>query len=95
MSDAGDLFFDWDRENIRHLRRHRVAPEEFEQVLMNEPMDIENQNEAGEERFKSIGVTDTGRALVAVWTFRKGRVSAVTAYRASKFDEKQYVKYRG
>lgn len=84
-----DLPFDWDQENVRHLRRHRVTPAEFEQVLLNDPLDMETQNEAGEERFKSIGITDSGRVLIAVWTYRNGKIRAVTAYRASQHDGKQ------
>jgi uncharacterized DUF497 family protein len=76
--------FDWDEANVRHLRRHRVLPEEFEQVIRNEPLDLEFENQDGEDRFKSLGTTDAGRVLIVVWTVRQGQVRAITAYPASK-----------
>lgn len=76
--------FQWDAGNLRHLKRHRVSPEEFEQVILNEPLDLEYETEEGEGRFKSLGVTNSGRILVVVWTARSGRVRAITAYPAAK-----------
>jgi len=32
--------FDWDDANVHHVERHRVAPEEAEQVIMNDPLDL-------------------------------------------------------
>jgi len=65
---AAAVEFDWDEENRHHLKSHRVSPQEFEQVIENEPLDLEYQTERGEERYKSLGVTDQGRALIVVWT---------------------------
>lgn len=28
-----ELLFDWDEENRKHLRRHKILPAEFEQVV--------------------------------------------------------------
>jgi len=80
----GGIEFDWDDANIRHLRRHRISPSEFEQVLVNCPLDLDYQTEDGEDRYKSLGVTDRGRVVMAVWTVRDFRIRAVTAYPASR-----------
>jgi uncharacterized DUF497 family protein len=80
----GGIEFDWDDANIRHLRRHRISPLEFEQVLLNGPLDLDYQTEGGEDQFKSLGLTDRGRAVVAVWTIRDFRIRAVTAYPATR-----------
>ena len=80
--------FDWDRHNEKHLKLHRVLPQEFQQVLANNPLDLEYQTERGEERFKSLGVTNEGRPLIVVWTIREGKIRAVTAYPAGKSYEK-------
>jgi hypothetical protein len=32
--------FDWDRENFGHIAEHHVAPEEAEQVILGDPLDI-------------------------------------------------------
>lgn len=49
--------FDWDDSNIGHLRRHKVTPQEFEEVLLNDPLDLEYETGTGEERYKSLGAT--------------------------------------
>jgi hypothetical protein len=38
-----EIEFDWDEQNKKHLLAHRVLPEEFEQVICNEPLDLEYQ----------------------------------------------------
>jgi uncharacterized DUF497 family protein len=80
----GEQDFDWDDGNVRHLRRHRVAPAEFEEVVFNNPLDLEYQIEDGEARYKALGATNRGRVLVIVWAVRERRIRAVTAYAASR-----------
>jgi uncharacterized DUF497 family protein len=36
----------------------------------------------GEQRSRSLGLTDSGRLLVVIWTLRDGKVRAVTAFPA-------------
>ena len=86
--------FDWDIQNEKHLKLHRVSRKEFEQVICNEPLDLEYQTESGEERYKSLGVTDKGRALILVWTLREGKVRTITAYLAGRSYEKLYREIR-
>ncbi len=74
--------FDWDDENQNHLKLHKVCPAEFEQVMLNEPVDLEYQRENGEDRYKALGATNLGRVLIVVWTVRRDRMRAVTAYPA-------------
>ncbi len=76
--------FQWDAGNVRHLKRHKVTPEEFQEVILNQPLDLEYETEQGEDRFKSLGITNGGRVLIAVWTIRQGRIRAITAYPAGK-----------
>jgi len=83
VADSG-TGFDWDDANVRHLRRHRVSPSEFEQVLDNGPVELDYQTEDGEDRYKSLGVTDGGRVIVTVWTIRNARIRPVTAYPAGR-----------
>ncbi len=93
MAEA--IEFDWDEENGKHLKSHRVSPQEFEQVIANDPLDLEYQVESGEQRYKSLGVTEMGRTLIIVWTLREGKVRAVTAYPAGRSYEKLYRSMRG
>ena len=59
-----DIEFDWDETNIRHLERHRVTPQEAEQVIFNNPLDLEMKIVEGEERCVNLGATRRGRVLM-------------------------------
>lgn len=91
---SGGIEFDWDAGNTRHLKRHRVTPEEFEDLITCDPLYLEYQTPNDEERYKVLGATRTGRILVGVWTPRKGKVRAVTAYTASRTYRKLYMENR-
>ena len=58
--------FDWDRHNVGHVAKHKVKPQEVEQVLRNGPILIETEidENSGEERITEIGHTNTGRISV-------------------------------
>lgn len=90
MDEASDIAFDWDAENIRHLRRHRVTPKDFEELVTGDPLYIEYQPADREERYKVLGATKAGRVLTAVFTLREGRVRAITAYAAGRTYQKLY-----
>jgi hypothetical protein len=57
------VHWDWDKENIGHLARHDVEPEETEQVIQNRPVDLKAELRNGEERVTQISETDAGRTL--------------------------------
>ncbi len=44
--------FDWDKANIAHLAEHEVSPEETEQVLLGDSLEVDFEPDAnGEERW--------------------------------------------
>ena len=86
----GGVEFDWDAENARHLRRHRVTPKEFEELMTGDPLYMEYETPKGEERYKVLGATKAGRILIAVFTLREARVRAITAYAAGRTYQKLY-----
>lgn len=88
---AGAIEFDWDDENKKHLDAHKVAPAEFEQLLNNDPVDLSFELIDNEERYRSVGVTNAGRLLSAVWTIRKGKIRAITAFPAAVSDRKAFL----
>jgi uncharacterized DUF497 family protein len=88
---AGGIEFDWDDENKKHLDAHKAAPAEFEQLLNNDPVDLNFELIDNEERYRSVGVTHAGRLLSAVWTIRKGKVRAMTAFPATVSDRKAFL----
>jgi uncharacterized protein len=88
---ADRIDFDWDKENKKHLAAHKVEPDEFEEVLNNEPLDLSYERIGNEDRYRSVGVTNMGRLLSIVWTIRKGKVRAITAFPATVSDKKAFV----
>ena len=57
---SGGIEFDWDAENTRHLKRHRVTPNEFEELMTGDLVYLEYQARNDEERYKVLGC-DRGR----------------------------------
>lgn len=79
-----DVDFDWDEANIGHLARHSVLPEEAEQVVQNDPVDLGMEIVKDEERHLNLGATVKDRILLVVTTWRGGRVRVVTAFEPIK-----------
>ena len=76
--------FDWDDANILHLAEHHVLPEEAEEVILGDPLDITFELVDGEERSSHIGETNERRILRVVITFRGERMRVVTAFEPGK-----------
>jgi uncharacterized DUF497 family protein len=83
--------FDWDEGNIKHLAVHEVTPAEFEQVLSNEPLDLDYVLIDNEERYRAVGLTSRDRLLSVVFTIRNGKVRGITAFPASAQDRKAFL----
>jgi uncharacterized protein len=79
---GSELDFDWDTANLAHIARHQISAEEAEEVIRNEPLDIEAETLKGEDRMTSVGRTNGGRFLVVVTTLRETRLRVVTAFAA-------------
>jgi uncharacterized DUF497 family protein len=78
------LLFDWDDSNKAHLDRHAVSPEEAEQVILGGSLSLGMEERSGEDRHTELGRTSSGRLLVVVWTWRRGKVRVVTAFPAKR-----------
>jgi uncharacterized DUF497 family protein len=89
-----DIGFDWDPANLSHVARDKVRPEEAEQVIMNDPLDMGIEVVEGEERFLSVGSTDRGRILLVV-TWREHRIRVVSAFVPAKRLVRFYLSERG
>jgi len=88
---AEGIDFDWDDQNKRHLGAHKVTPAEFEQLLNNNPLDLNFELVNNEERYRSVGLTNGGRLLSVVWTIRNGKIRAITAFPASVSDRAAFL----
>ena len=82
---GGEIEFEWDTANIGHVGRHGVLPEEAEQVILSDPVDLGMEIVEGEERHINLGATKKGRVLLVVTTWRdEERVRVVTAFEPVK-----------
>jgi len=78
------LQFEWDSSNLRHLARHRICPEEFEEAMSGALLAIGFTNDKDEERWSVLGITKNLRVLYMVYTYREGRLRAITGWDAPK-----------
>ena len=85
-----DAVFDWDENNLRKIRAHRIKRGDVEFALENSPILIYEQNVAGELRFVYYGETDRGRLLAVIFTERDGLIRVVTAYELDAGQKKDY-----
>jgi uncharacterized protein len=75
--------FDWDEDNLKHVAEHGVEPFEAEEVVANDPLDLEEQFRNGEERLMQVGETNALRILVVITTWRGSKIRVVTAFPAT------------
>ena len=86
--------FDWDRNNLRKIRAHRIKREEAEQALWNDPIPIYEQDIEGERRFVYYGQTNLGRLLAVIVTERDESIRVVTAYDLDAGQRRDYFQRR-
>ncbi|MCO5350338.1 MAG: BrnT family toxin [Bryobacteraceae bacterium] len=73
--------FEWDEDNLlKNWDRHRVSPEEAEDLFFNEPLVIRNdvRHSVREKRYYALGRTDTGRRLFVAFTIRKNLIRMIS-----------------
>jgi uncharacterized DUF497 family protein len=87
--------FDWDDENRTHIAIHGVSCAAAEQVITNEPFDLEFQVMNGEQRFVQLGETNAGRILIVVSTWRETLIRVITAFDAQKAMKRLYIVQKG
>ncbi|MEQ8190771.1 MAG: BrnT family toxin [Candidatus Eremiobacterota bacterium] len=84
----------WTRENINHISKHNVIPEEVEEVCFNE---YERPFiKTGREGLSYVlGQTESGRYLFLVMKFlKRGQVKLITARDMNEWERKYYQKNR-
>src|SRR5882762_5533268 len=86
--------FLWDKENISHIARHNISRAEAEQVIENNPFDLEKQIRDGESRILHLGETTAGRVLFVVVTVRNKMLRVVTAFPANRKARKFYAEQK-
>lgn len=89
----GCIEFEWDRGNIeKNWEKHRVAPTECEQVFLNQPLVVtdDEKHSGHEKRYYALGQTDEQRLLFIVFTIRGEKVRVISARNMNKNERKVY-----
>jgi hypothetical protein len=78
---ASCVGFDWDDGNIhKNWERHRITPEEAEDLFFNEPLVV--GSDAGhsqrERRYYALGRTRAGRRLFVAFTVRRNLIRVIS-----------------
>jgi uncharacterized DUF497 family protein len=73
--------FEWDSGNNQKNVKHGVAPVEAEQVFLNEPLIVldDQRHSDAEQRFHALGQTSEGRLLHVTFTIRTNKIRVISA----------------
>ena len=86
--------FDWDRDNLRKIKAHRIKQAEVEQALSGDPLLVYEQDADGEVRYVYYGETSKNRMIAVVLTERKQMIRVITAYDLDAGQKQDYLKRR-
>jgi uncharacterized DUF497 family protein len=90
---ASCIGFDWDDGNTqKNWERHRVTPEEAEDLFFNEPLVV--RRDAGhsqrERRYYALGRTGSGRRLFAAFTVRGKLIRVISVRDMNSREQEAY-----
>jgi len=86
--------FEWDEANRQHVARHGISPEEAEEAVTTDSLDVDVQQHESEPRVLCFGRTKSGRLLTVLYAERHGKVRVVTAYEMTKAQQRLYFQER-
>jgi uncharacterized protein len=73
--------FDWDESNTgRNWERHRVTPEEAEDLFFQEPLVVRSdpRHSKREKRYYALGQTSVGRLLFVAFASRRQLIRVIS-----------------
>ena len=87
--------FEWDDANThKNWERHRVTPEEAEDVFFHEPLVVRDiRHSKSERRNYALGHTDAGRRLFVVFTVRRKLIRVISARDMNRSETEAYERY--
>jgi len=88
--------FDWDEANaIKNWEKHRVTPEEAEDVFFHDPFILRSDpaHSQREKRYWALGKTGRDRKLFIAFTIRRKRIRIISARDMSRREMKEYEQY--
>jgi uncharacterized protein len=87
--------FEWDEEDAhKNWERHRVNPEEAEDVFFNDPLvrgDVRHSRR--EKRYYALGQTSAGRLLFVAFTIRRSLLRVISARDMNRREGEAYAKH--
>lgn len=88
--------FDWDGGSNaqKNWDRHRVTPEEAEDVFFNAPLVVRGdvRHSGREKRYYALGQTSTGRRLFLAFTIRRKMIRVISVRDMNKRELEAYAK---
>ena len=88
--------FDWNDANTRkNWERHRVSPEEAEDVFFNEPLIVRSDpgHSRREKRWYALGQTRSDRRLFVSFILRGDRIRVISVRDMSRKEGEQYANF--
>jgi len=85
--------FDWDESNtVKNWERHRVTPEEAEDVFFYEPLVVRGDvgHSSREKRYRAMGRTSRGRLLFVAFTIRRKLIRVISVRDANRRETEEY-----
>ncbi len=85
--------FDWDEDNAgKNWERHRVTPEEAEDVFFHQPLVVRNdaRHSKREKRYYALGQTSIGRELFVAFTIRKQLIRVISVRDMNRNEKEIY-----
>src|SRR5580658_10449452 len=85
--------FDWDESNTaKNWERHRVTPEEAEDVFFQEPLVLrgDSSHSSNEKRYRAMGRTSHGRLLFVAYTVRRKLIRVISARDMNRREVEEY-----
>lgn len=86
--------FEWDEGNAhKNWGRHRVTPEEAEDVFFHEPLAVRSDvHSKREKRYYAIGQTSVGRYLFVAFTIRSSLLRIISVRDMNRKERNAYAK---
>jgi hypothetical protein len=88
--------FDWDADNaVKNLERHRVTPEEAEDVFFHDPflMRSDPAHSRREKRYWALGKTARNRRLFVAFTIRAKLIRVISVRDMNRREIEDYERY--
>jgi uncharacterized DUF497 family protein len=87
---AACIGFDWDEANVaKNWERHRVTPEEAEDVFFHDPFVLRADpgHSKQEKRYRAMGKTARGRKLFVAFTIRRKLIRVISVRDMSRRED--------